>query len=159
MVKIQTLNNIIVIVVTTISLIILFNKNIRTSKIWHATVTPLASIIGSGFLVSAPLLLATTGQWAPFVMFFIVLFAYSIGASIRFNIQHVEPLLSKPPITLWINRIETLSRPVLGIAYIISVAFYLKLLSAFALRGIGFANSTYENSVTTLILLFIGLLN
>lgn len=57
----------------------------------------------------------------------------------------------------WANRIETISRPILGLAYIISVAFYLKLLSAFALRGFGYSNIILENSLTSLILLFIGL--
>jgi len=62
------LNNFIVIFVTTIALIILFHKKMRTSKRWLATVISLVSIIGSGFLVSAPLLLLTSGRWAVIVM-------------------------------------------------------------------------------------------
>lgn len=152
------LNNIVVIVSTGIALLFLFNKKIRLSKTWRATVTPLASIIGSGFLISAPLLILATGQWALFVMIAIVLLAYSIGASLRFNIQNVESLLNRPSKAPWINRIETLSRPILGIAYIISVAFYLKLLSAFALRSIGFESLIVENVLTTSLLLFIGVI-
>lgn len=152
------LNNIIAIFTTLIALIFLFHKKIRVSETWHATVTPLASIIGSGFLVSAPLLLLATGQWAVFAMMLIVLIAYGLGDSLRFNIQHVEPLLKKAVQFPWTNRIEIISRPILGIAYIISVAFYLKLLSAFALRGINLANPFYENSLTTLLLLFIGIM-
>jgi hypothetical protein len=33
-----------------------FSKHLAASSNWKATVTPLASIMGSGFLVSAPLL-------------------------------------------------------------------------------------------------------
>lgn len=150
-------NNSLAIVATTIALIFLFHKKIRSSKTWHATVTPLASIIGSGFLVSAPLLILATGQWALLVMAAIVMLAYAIGASIRFNIFYVEPLLNKPFEIPWIERIELLSRPILSIAYIISVAFYLKLLSAFVLYGIGLTNPWYENGLTSLLLLFIGL--
>ncbi len=42
----------IAIIAVIIILIALFQKRVRTSKTWRATVTPLASIIGSGFLVS-----------------------------------------------------------------------------------------------------------
>lgn len=147
--------NIAAIIVLIISLWILFHKKIRTSDVWHATVTPLASIIGSGFLVSAPLLLLATGPWAVLVMIVIVIFAYFLGASLRFNIIHAEPLLEKRQ-HLVINFIEGLAKPALGIAYIISVTFYLKLLSAFALRDLGLSNGFYEDLFTTVILVFIG---
>lgn len=153
----HVLNNSLSVISTLLALIFLFRKKIRTSPTWHATVTPLASIIGSGFLVSGPLLLLITGKWAALVMVGIVLLAYCLGASLRFNIQYVEPLQSKASFT-WINHVETVSRPVLGIAYIISVAFYLKLLSAFALRGIGLTNLYFEKGLTTLLLLFIGIM-
>lgn len=34
----------------------LFLPRVRNAILWRATVTPLASIIGSGFLISGPLL-------------------------------------------------------------------------------------------------------
>ena len=37
---------------------------VAKSVSWQATVTPLASIMGSGFLVSAPLLGGVVGIWA-----------------------------------------------------------------------------------------------
>ena len=150
--------NSVAIITVLVSLFILFQKKLRVSKIWRAMMTPLASIIGSGFLISAPLLLLATGRWALLVMIVIVLLAYALGSSIRFNIQYVEPNLNNPSAFPWTNRIETLARPILGIAYIISVTFYLKLLSVFALRGIGLSNPIYENSLTTLLLLFIGIM-
>jgi len=143
---------------TLICLLVLFHKKIITSPTWHATITPLASVIGSGFLVSAPLLLLATGEWAALVMLIIVTIAYGIGSSLRYNIQYLEPLLQQSQSTSsWVNRLEIFSRPALGIAYIISVAFYLKLLSAFALRGTGLFNPIYENMLTTFLLLFIGI--
>ena len=64
-----------------------------------ATATPLASIIGSGFLVLAPLLYATVGGWAPVAIAGIVVLGYAIGSTIRFNITNTEGLLNseKPP--------------------------------------------------------------
>ena len=132
-----------------------FSKKLRNSQTWQATVTPLASIIGSGFLVSAPLLILTTGQWAPVMMIFIAIVAYLLGNAMRFNILHLEPLLVQSETSKFVTKLETLSRPILGIAYIISVAFYLKLLSAFLLRGFSIDDPTLENTLTTSILSFI----
>jgi len=88
----------------------------------------------------------------------IVFIAYVLGNAVRFNIQYVEPLLEKHSIFPYINRIEAISRLVLGIAYIISVAFYLKLLSAFILHDFGVSSPLYENGLTSLLLLFIGIM-
>ena len=41
-----------------------FSKRLAGSSNWKATVTPLASIMGSGFLVSAPLLAGVVGSLA-----------------------------------------------------------------------------------------------
>ena len=151
------MNNIFIIFSTLAVSALLFSKSFRTSKSWHATVTPLASIIGSGFLVSAPLLILATGKLAPLAMGGIVIIAYALGSSIRTNISLVEPILAEQASSSYfVKGLEALSRPVLGLAYVISIAFYIKLLSAFALRGVGISSSVVENSLTTVLLLFIG---
>jgi hypothetical protein len=150
------MNNIFVIFSSIAVSLLLFSKPFRTSKTWHATVTPLASIIGSGFLVSAPLLILTTGKLAPLAMGGIVIIAYALGSCIRTNILFVEPLLEGNTSYL-IRVLEDLSRPILGLAYVISIAFYLKLLSAFAIRGFGVSSVVIENTLTTALLLFIGI--
>jgi hypothetical protein len=134
----------------------LFSHKMRTSTLWRATITPLASIIGSGFLISAPLLALVAGPYAAFVMLVIVMVGYILGSSLRFNILHTESLHNRNLASGSILRLSSVSRFVLGIAYIISVAFYLKLLSAFLLDAIGYRLPLYENSLTTLILIFIG---
>ena len=152
------INNLVVILTSILVAIVLFSKRMRKSTTWRATVTPLASIIGSGFLVSAPLLILTTGKFAPIAMLAIVIIAYALGSSIRYNIRFAEPLLSNTVEKASIvHHLEELSRPILGLAYIISVAFYLKLLSAFALRGMGVTSILLENFATTALLLFIGI--
>jgi len=50
----------------------------RNATLWRATVTPLASIIGSGFLAVAPLLAGVAGAYSLVVMVFIIMLAYTI---------------------------------------------------------------------------------
>ena len=68
----------------------------RNNAWWQATVTPLASIIGSGFLVVAPLLAAVTGSLAVVAMLIIVVLAFAIGHVIRFNIRNSENWKFRP---------------------------------------------------------------
>ena len=107
-------NNIFVVFSAIAASLLLFSKPLRTSKVWHATVTPLASIIGSGFLVSAPLLILTTGKLAPLAMETIVFIAFALGSSLRTNIVMVEPILEGKQNGLYgIRLIEEVSRSVL----------------------------------------------
>jgi len=99
---------------------------IAQSKGWKATITPLASIIGSGFLVLGPVLLDHFGPYAPAVMAGLCLLAYGFGASIRANIRRLD---AGAPVQ---ERAETISAWILAFAYIISVAYYLNLFGAFA---------------------------
>ena len=62
------------------------SPRLSRSPVWRATVTPLASIIGSGFLVLAPILVYAYGSKAPLVMGALVFGAYLFGSAIRFNI-------------------------------------------------------------------------
>lgn len=107
---------------------------IARSETWRATVTPLASIIGSGFLICGPLLAREFGAAAFGAMTALLLLAYAVGAVIRFNIAHVEPLAetmrANDPLA-WVMRA---AQAMLGIAYAVSVAYYLKLLAEFALK-------------------------
>lgn len=103
---------------------------------WRATVTPLASIIGSGFLICGPLLAREFGSAAILAMGLLLAIAYAAGWVIRFNITHVENHLAvatfNDPIA-WVARI---TQGVLALAYAVSVAYYLKLLAEFTLKPI-----------------------
>lgn len=149
--------NLILPIVALIAVGVLFFPQIRNNVAWRATVTPLASIIGSGFLVVAPILGHLLGVRAVLGMLLIVILAYAVGAVIRFNIRHAEPHLAKgdlAPGALWTERLANMA---LSLAYVISVAFYLRLLSAFALRGVGLGDGMAADLLTTLILAFIGI--
>jgi len=79
--------------VTLVATAALFAARLTASPVWRATVTPLASIVGSGFLVSFPPLTHDLGSYAVIAMAGLVVFAYLLGGAIRFNILHGEPLL------------------------------------------------------------------
>ncbi len=137
---------------------LLFQPRVRHSRDWRATITPLASIIGSGFLVAAPLLAHAVNGWALLAMAGIVLMAYGIGEVIRYNIRYAEPLLSTAQQPNFLLVVERLSGLVLSIAYVISVAFYLRLLASFVLRAMELESEFLANIVTTGILVFIALM-
>jgi hypothetical protein len=60
---------------------------LRARDTWRAMITPLASIIGSGFLVLGPVLDHAYGLWAPVAMLVLCVVAWGFGAAIRFNIR------------------------------------------------------------------------
>ena len=72
-----------------------FSRRLAVSSNWKATVTPLASIMGSGFLVSAPLLAGIVGNLAVVCMALLLALAYMVGGAIRFNIRYFEPIENK----------------------------------------------------------------
>ncbi len=146
----------IVIVATAIALAayLAFSKRLAGNSDWKATVTPLASIMGSGFLVSAPLLAGVVGNLAVVFMVVLLVLAYFVGSAIRFNIRHFEPIenVGHGPA----HELAFASRMVLSGAYFVSVSYYLQLLAAFALGSFGIHNQAAANFITTGLLLIIG---
>jgi len=135
---------------------LLFSRFAR-GKLWRATVTPLASIIGSGFLVSAPLLAREFGGYAALAMTLLIVIATLIGAAIRFNIREVEPALAKGTDRVLVS-LEEVSHLVLTFAYFISVAYYLSLLGHFALQAAGIQNELLARGIAIGLLAFLGVL-
>ncbi|WP_026940789.1 hypothetical protein [Hellea balneolensis] len=126
-------------------------------SMWKATVTPLASIIGSGFLVSAPLLAREFGGYAAIAIFILIILAGLLGWAIRYNIRVVEPLLEEGSNTV-ISSMEKLSHVVLAFAYFISVAYYLSLLGNFVLEASGRQDAFIANIIAIALLVTIGAL-
>lgn len=102
-----------------------------------ATITPLASIFGSGFLVIATILSAAVGEYAVFAMIGICALAYALGEVMRHNIRHVEPLLFNDKLPAFPARVELVSDIALVLAYVISVTLYLRIMASFALNLLG----------------------
>ena len=147
--------NITLIIVALIMVFILTRPRFLKSDTWQATLTPLSSIIGSGFLVIAPLLASVVGILSPLAVLAIVLLAYAIGSVIRFNIRYVEPRINERRLSRGTKEVEYLGNIVLGFAYMVAVAFYLSLLSSFLLSYLGFSSPFYERVLTTTIILLI----
>lgn len=131
-----------------------FSKRLASSSNWKATVTPLASIMGSGFLVSAPLLGGVVGNLALACIAILLLLAYMVGGAIRFNIRYFEPIENKGHGIA--QNLAFLSRFVLANAYFISITYYLQLLASFLLNAIGIQSGVTANLITTGLLLLIG---
>ena len=128
------------------------------SEAWRATVTPLASIIGSGFLICGPLLAKEFGSAAIFAMAALLLLAYAVGAVIRFNIIHIENIVPKLGVhdpMAWAMRA---AQVMLAIAYAVSVAYYLKLLVEFTMKPLDVPaewHTLIANIVVTAIILLL----
>lgn len=124
------LNIVIVGVVLAVGLLLLHPRLVN-APLWRATMTPLASIIGSGFLVIGPILHGAFGVYSPVAMLALCAVAYLFGHAIRFNIAVIgDGSPQRSPRTL---RVETVASWSLAFAYVISVAYYLNLFGAFAL--------------------------
>jgi hypothetical protein len=147
------LNIVIIVVALALGSALAFSKRLAASSSWKATVTPLASIMGSGFLVCVPLLAGIVGNLAVVCMGLLLVLAYMVGGVIRFNIRHFEPIEDKGHGPAQV--IAFLSRMVLAGAYFISVTYYLELLAAFVLKTVGVQSQMAANGITTLLLLVI----
>lgn len=153
--------NALVLAVTVAVFAFLSSPAMRGSRPWRATVTPLASIIGSGFLVVAPLLGYTVGHWAFFAMLGIVTLAYAVGAAVRYNILQLEGITESqdklgglPAVLKWLERAAKI---ILAIAYVIAITFYLELLAAFVLKMFGAQDKILQKGIATALVVFIGL--
>jgi hypothetical protein len=126
---------------------VLWTPRLAGSRLWRASITPLASIIGSGFLVLGPILHHSYGWYAPAVMAGLCLVAYLFGAAIRFNIQSEN---ATDIVTVAMSqKLESISSATLGFAYFISVAYYLNLFGAFAVSLTEANTATNARLVTT----------
>lgn len=130
---------------------LLMSGRVRRDRGWSATVTPLASIIGSGFLVSVPLLAGSVGIWAVPAIAGLCALAYLVGGALRYNIRFAEPVLAGAHPGHPVQSLEVLSHIVLIGAYFISVAYYLVLLSAFGLKLVGLSDPLLGRAIATTI--------
>lgn len=132
---------------------LLFSRRVSRSHVWRATVTPLASIIGSGFLVLAPILVSAYGRNAPLIMAGLCLGAYLFGSAIRFSIaernspNHLEDAL--------VEKMEIAASWALTFAFMISVAYYLNLFGTFGVSLTPYDNRPNAKLLTSAIFLII----
>ena len=155
----STINSILVIATTVVVLIGVFHPRVVNSVIWRGTVTPLASIIGSGFLVLAPILKHSFGVWGIGVMAALCAGAYAIGGAIRFNIarygHYEQQRLAVPKL---VSRLEVVASYLLVAAYGISITYYLNLFGAFSVSLTAVDDRPHGRLVTTGVIALITLI-
>ena len=147
---------IVMVVVAVLVVLLTLRPRLIRARLWRATVTPLASIIGSGFLVVGPILADASGHWAWAAMLALCLTAYLFGAAIRQNIRRVEPMLTDHPPHV-VRVLERCSDFALAFAYFISVAYYLNLFASFALRADGIIDPTATRWTSSAVIVILGL--
>ncbi len=133
--------------------ILLASRQVAENRLWRATITPLASIIGSGFLILAPVLQSSYGVWGPAVMAALVATAWMFGAAVRRNIRVRGEGADQRP--RWDGRLDRLASWLLAFAYIISVAYYLNLFGAFGVSLTDVADQAHGRLLTSAAFLLI----
>lgn len=136
--------------------IVLLNRRVLRIQVWRATVTPLASIIGSGFLIIAPLLAETYGRHAWLAMLGLCALGYLFGGAIRYTMREKEALATAGRTPRFVLPIERLSSILIAFAYTISVAYYLNLFGAFAIGLSPLDVERFGRWVSSAVLVFIG---
>lgn len=129
--------------------VLLMISRVRRNLLWRASVTPLASIIGSGFLVLGPVLVHHFGWTAPVIMLILCLLAWGFGSALRANIRRIGEG-QRPD-----SQLERISAWILSVAYMISVAYYLNLFGSFAVSLTPFNTLEAGRGVTTAVYLVI----
>ena len=157
--------NIAIILAVLVTALFLWMPKLHRSLTWQAMTTPLASIIGSGFLVLGPILDAAYGKYAPLIMAALCLGAYLYGAAIRYNMRAIDKLGGNIGATnggargKLVHQLEVFSSWSLGFAYVISVAYYLNLFGVFAVSLTDVSDPFNAKLLTTamfVIILFVG---
>lgn len=145
------------IVIAALTLLLTLNPRLLALRGWRATVTPLASIIGSGFLVAAPVLGHVAGGYAIFAMAALCAAGWLFGSAIKTNIRVAEPLLAGCA-PRWLVIGDEVANLALLFAYFISVAYYLNLFAAFGLRLTTAQSATDVRIVASIAIGIIGLI-
>jgi len=144
--------------VSLVCLAIFLQPRLLKSPLWRATVTPLASIIGSGFLVAGPILAHAAGTLAWAAMLGLCAIAYLFGMAIRYNIAARNGHGHRKPGSDNLGLLERASDLALSLAYFVSVAYYLNLFAAFGLRLGNVTDSGIIRLVASTVIVIIGIL-
>lgn len=149
------MNTFIILFAVAVFLPLAFSRKLRGSSQWRATLTPLASIMGSGFLVCAPLIGGIAGPLSLLFMVALLVMAYCVGEAIRYNIRYFEPVEHRKHGAA--QKLAWVSRATLSVAYFISIAYYLQLLAAFILHLFGIDHALAAKAISGGMLLSISL--
>lgn len=142
--------DIVILAATLLCAALLARPALARLPLWRATVTPLASIIGSGFLVLGPVLGTSYGAYAPVAMALLCLGAWLIGSAVRFNITRLETTAGRRTATE--ERLDMAASWALSFAYVISVTYYLNLFGSFGVSLTPLHESLHARLLTSAVL-------
>jgi hypothetical protein len=100
-------------------------------RVLLAAVTPLASILGSGLLIIVPVLERTLGALAVLGAIAVCAVAWLVGTAVRHCVRVVEPLVADGRLDAVTRRIDRCADAVIVVAYVISVALYLRIMAQY----------------------------
>lgn len=131
-------------------------------RVLVATVTPLASILGSGLLIIVPVLERTLGSLAVLGAIGVCAVAWLVGTAIRHCVRVVEPLAADGTLDAVTRRIDRSADAVIVVAYVISVALYLRIMAqyvvAYAIGGNGQPAERITACATVVLIVVVGVL-
>jgi hypothetical protein len=119
----------------------------RRASIVRATVTPLASILGSGLLIIEPVLERTLGALAVLGAIGICVVAWFVGTVIRHNVRVVESREARGLLDAGTARWGRVADAVIVVAYVISVALYLRIMAQYLVGLVVPAGSAFWEPV------------
>lgn len=136
-------------------------REIGVGRILLASVTPLASIFGSGFLIIVPVLERSLGALAVWGALAVTAVAWLVGSAIRHNIAAIEPVAAQGRLREGDELLERLSDVAIALAYIVSVALYLRIMAEYIVDYAGVtidgAASSIVASAAVMIIVLVGL--
>lgn len=129
----------------------------RTSRrlTTFAVVTPLASIFGSGFLIIVPVLERTLGALSVLGVLAVCGLAWTAGTAIRHCVQVVEPQVEAGTLDTVTLRLDRFADAVIVVAYIISVALYLRILAEYVFQFISDGSAVGERVLASVMVVVI----
>jgi len=124
-------------------------------RVMTASVTPLASIFGSGFLIIVPVLERTLGAHALFGIVGVCVFIWFVGTAVRHNVATAELLKEAGRLDPATQRVEQVADLVIVVAYVISVALYLRIMSQYVVEFAGSGSDSAERALASAAVLLI----
>lgn len=115
---------------------------VRRRTVIAAAVTPLASILGSGLLIIVPVLERTLGSWSILGAAGICAIAWLIGTVSRHNLVVVETRHAHKTLDAVSRGLGLTANWVIVVAYVISVALYLRIMAEYLVGFFVSAGST-----------------
>lgn len=125
------------------------------SAVLRTSVVPLASIFGSGFLIVVPILERTLGALAAVGMAAVCALAWLVGSAIRHNVAEVEARAHGGELDAGTRRLERASDLSIVVAYVISVALYLRILAQFVVEYASSGSDVAERLVAVALVVVI----